>query len=198
MLILSIQRCTYNGSRLAVSSATLADTVTYFTNTLGTKTATIKTLSADKDLLNALVLKKDRQLAETASNFAKVHTVVTYKAEVKVDTVYVPFDNRAGTLPAFERSGAVFNKWYSFDYKADSAGIALANLSMQTETAIVTGIKRKWFLGKETLVTDVSNTNPYITVTDLKAAEVSVPTPWYKKWYVWLAAGVAGGFVLAN
>jgi hypothetical protein len=50
-------------------------------------------------------------------------------------------------------------------------------------------------LGKESLITDVTNTNPHITVSKLKSLEVVVPSPWYKKWYVWLGAGLIGGMV---
>ena len=32
----------------------------------------------------------------------------------------------------------------------------------------------------------------------MTAAEVVVIVPWYKKWYVWLAAGAVTGFVIAK
>lgn len=197
-LFYSIERCTFNRRTSAGNSMALQDTVAYFANKMGTQTATIKALSVNRKQLEALVLNRDRQLAQTAAEFAKVHTVVKFKTVAKVDTVYVAFEDTPDSLPKFNRQGAVFDKWYSFDYKVDTNGLALANLSMQTETAVVTGIKRKWFLGKETLVTDVSNTNPYIMVTQLKAAEVNLPVPWYKKWYVWLAAGAVGGVFIAR
>lgn len=197
VLFFSIERCTYNGRALSQNTIALADTVTYFNNALGTQTASVKTLSVDNRQLRDLVTARNSQLATMAAGFAGVHTVVKYKSEVKVDTVYVAFEAK-DTLPAFEHKGAVFDEWYSFNYNVNNNGLALSNLSLQTETGIITGVKRKWFLGKETLVTDVSNTNPYITVTQLSAAEVSLPVPWYKKWYVWLGAGVIGGFALAH
>lgn len=196
-LVFSIERCTYNSRALSRNIAALADTLTYYTNALGTQTASVKTLSTDNRQLKALVTNRDKQLVAMAAGFARVHTVVKYKSEVKIDTVYVAFEAK-DTLPHFKYTGAVFDKWYSFNYDVDNNGLALANLSLQTETGIVTGVKRKWFLGKETLVTDVSNTNPYITVTQLKAAEIALPVPWYRKWYVWLGAGVVGGIVLAR
>ena len=66
-------------------------------------------------------------------------------------------------------------------------------MKTKTETTIITGSKRKWFLGKEIYTTDITNSNPHIEITQLKAAEVIIPEPWYKKWYVWFAAGLAGG-----
>jgi hypothetical protein len=200
VLFYSIERCTFNGRASLQNATALQDTVTYFANKMGTQTATIKALSVNSKQLEALVLQKDTQLAEAALNFAKVHTIVKFKTIAKVDTVYVAFEGlpTPDTLPQFNREGAVFDKWYSFNYKVNNNGLTLADLTMNTETAVVTGIKRKWFLGKETLVTDVSNTNPHITVTQLKAAEVKLPVPWYKKWYVWMAAGAVGGFFVAK
>ncbi len=194
----SMQRCTYSQKALQANTAAMADTVTYFTNKIGMQTASIQALVLEKEQMQQIMTRKDSQLAGMSAEFVKVHTVVKFKTIAKVDTVFVAFQDKADTLPAFKQQGAVFDKWYSFDYKVDANGLSLANLSMQSETAVVTGIKRKWFLGRETLITDVSETNPYINISQLKAAEVSLPAPWYKKWYVWLAAGAVGGVLIAR
>jgi hypothetical protein len=198
LLLYSMERCSHHGSALRHNSAALADTVAYFNNAMGTQTATVKTLMAGKQELESIVIARDKQLAQAASHFARVNTVVKYKTSIEVDTVYVAFNAKPDSLPAYNHAGAVFDKWYSFDYNINNRGLQLTNLSLQTETAVVTGIKRKWFLGTQTLTTDVSNTNPYITVIQLQAAEVTLPVPVYKKWYVWLGAGLLGGFILAK
>jgi len=197
-LLFSIQRCNYNKQLWATSATAVTDTVAYFKNTMGGQTASIKTLEVNNRQLQALVTGKDSRLAAMAQEFSNVHTVIKYKNIISVDTVYAAYSLPLDTLPHFERSGAVFNEWYNFEYKVNNSGLKLSNLSMRTETAVITGIKRKWFLGKETLTTDITNTNPYVSITTVKAAEVIVPEPWYKKWYLWLAAGIAGGFVLSK
>ena len=83
-------------------------------------------------------------------------------------------------------------------YRVTNDSLIIHPFSTWTETTVISGFKRKWFLGRQTLVTDVTNTNPYIEVTAIKAAYVIVPEPWYKKWYVWLAAGFVTGIAVTN
>ena len=54
------------------------------------------------------------------------------------------------------------------------------------------------FLGKQTITTDIANTNPFISIKNIQSVEITTPEPWYKKWYVWLAGGIAGGVILSQ
>ncbi|MES2484832.1 MAG: DUF6549 family protein [Bacteroidota bacterium] len=192
-LFLSIERCTYNKSQGDDNASALTDTVKYYTNRLGTQTASIKTLQVNKAGLKSLLLDKDVALA---GEFAKVHTIVNTETVFKVDTITVAYNDTISHN--FERSRHVLDKWYSFGYHSNQNGFKIDSLVIPNSITVITGTKRKWFLGKETITTDVTNTNPYVTVTNIKAAELSLPVPWYKKWYIWLAVGVAGGFAVAK
>ena len=198
LLFLSVDKCSHEYSQGISNANALTDTITHFTNRLGTQTASIAMLEFDNRQLKNVVLSKDRQLQALISEFSKVHTVVKYKTQTVLDTVFVAYKQPLDSLPVFERAGTVSDKWYGFNYRTNNNGLIISDFTMQTETTILTGTKRKWFLGKETLIADVINTNPYITVTDIKAAEVTITVPWYKKWYVWLAAGILGGFAAAK
>ena len=190
-LLLSVQRCAHNARNGADNMAAVTDTVKYYTNALGTQTASIKTLQVDKASLKALLLDKDAALAALAKEFSKVHTVVKIESKFQIDSIPVPY---AVPVPCvFERSGRVTDKWYSFGYTSNQDGFKIDSLQVPVKLTVITGAKRKWFLGKETVTTDVTADNPNIKVTGITAAEISVPVPWYKKWYVWLAAGVIGG-----
>jgi hypothetical protein len=90
------------------------------------------------------------------------------------------------------------DKWYSFHYKSNQAGIKIDSFKTWTSANIITGTKRKWFLGEQTVKTDITLSNPHMAVTDITSVEVVLPSPWHQKWYVWLAVGVAGGFVMAR
>jgi len=83
-------------------------------------------------------------------------------------------------------------------YRVTNDSLQVPQFTTHTETAVMTGTKRKWFLGKQTLVTDVTNTNPHITVTGITSAELAVPEPWYRKWYFWGGLGVLGGVLIAR
>jgi len=195
-LFFSFGKCGFDRGINKTNAAALTDTVVYFKNKLGTQTATIKTILAEqRDLLDVL-LKKDKELAALASEFAKVHYVTKYSTVTKYDTIAVVFKD---TVPCvFERSGRVAEKWYSFGYRANQKGVEFDTLTIPNTATVITGIKRKWFLGKETLVTDITNSNPYIKVTGITAAEVILPQPWFKKWYIWAIIGGAGGFFAAK
>ncbi len=193
-LFFSIERCSYNKANGATNAAALTDTVKYYTNALGTQTASIKTLQVDKAGLQSLVLDKNKELAALVKEFAKVHSVVKADTELRIDSIPVPY---AVPVPCvFERSGRVTDAWYSFGYTSNQNGFKIDSLKVPNSITVITGTKRKWFLGKETVTTDVTSTNPYVKATNIKAAEIVVSVPWYKKWYVWLAAGVAGGFLM--
>lgn len=193
-LLFTVQRCHHVASNADANYNALTDTVKHFKNKLGTVTSSISTLQLTNKQAKDLLFKKDAELAALASEFSKVHAVVKYDSNLKIDTLAVPYHD---TVPCiFERSGVIKKQWYSFGYKSNQKGVEIDTLSFPNTATVITGTKRKWFLGKETVTTDITNSNPYIQVTNIKAAEVVIKVPWYKKWYVWLAGGLVGGMLL--
>ena len=194
-LALVCQQCTFYKRNAQSNLTALNDTLLYFNNAIGTQTASIKTLQLEKKELQD-VIEKDKEVLLLSKPFSKVESIVKYNTITHIDTIHITYPD---TLPCiFERSGKRINKWYSFNYKSDQKGFKIDSLLTNTETTVITGLKRKWLLGEQTLTTDISNSNPHIRVTSLKAAEVIVPEPWYKKWYLWLAVGVVGGVFAAK
>lgn len=185
----------YQKNRLSEANITaMADTLSLYQNRLGGKTATIRSLELSNRNFRNTILQNDKKLKALAAEFNQVNTVVKYVAVTKVDTVSIAYPD---TIPcSFERTGTLREKWLELDYRADSTGISITNLTLPDTTVIVTGKKRNWFLGKEVLVTDITHSNPYIKVTVIKSAEVTAPSPWYRKWYLWLAAGLVGGLMI--
>ncbi|MFL9845446.1 DUF6549 family protein [Flavobacterium rhizosphaerae] len=176
-----------------INLTALNDTVKHYTNKLGTQTASISTLQLDKEQLQDLILSKDVELNELSKEFAKVSSLVKYKTITKYDTIAIIYTD---SIPCdFTRLSTVKKEWYGFNYISSQSGFKIDSLTIPNQTTVITGTKRKWFLGKETITTDITNSNPYINVTDIKAAEIVIPVPWYKKWYVWTAAGLALGIL---
>ncbi|KGO88103.1 hypothetical protein Q765_03345 [Flavobacterium rivuli WB 3.3-2 = DSM 21788] len=193
-LLFSVQHCRYIAGNTDANLAAITDTVTHYKNKLGTTTASIKTLQLDNKQVKDLLTKKDAELAALASEFANVHSVVKYNTDTRVDTIPIPYKD---TVPCiFERTGAIKKQWYSFGYRSNQKGVEIDTLSFPNTATVITGTKRKWFLGKQTLTTDITNSNPYVKVTDIRAVEITLPVPWYKKWWLWLAAGVAGSLLI--
>jgi hypothetical protein len=180
-----------------MNTKALTDTVRYYKNVLGSQTATISTLRGDKTDIEKIILEKDIELKALAKEFKTINSLAKVGSKIHVDTISIAFDKPADRdSEKFSKSGNIISKWYSLGYKVSNDSLIISPFNMWTETTTITGVKRKWFLGKQSLVTDVTNTNPYITVTNIKAAEITIPEPWYRKWYIWLAVGIAGGLVV--
>ena len=195
LLLLSLRECGRRGALADANLDALTDTVRHYKNRLGTLTASKATLQLDRKQMQDYIIKKDAELAALAKEFANVKSVVKVRTELRIDSIPVPYE--VAVPFEFERAGKVKDKWYSFGYRSDPKGIAIDSLRIPAALTVITGTKRKWFLGKETVTTDITSDNPHINVTEITAAEVVVTTPWYKKWYVWAAAGFVGG-VLAS
>jgi hypothetical protein len=190
ILFYSVDRC--QGFRQAAETnlTTLSDSVHYYRNRLGTQTASIKILEVEQSDLKKVVLSKDEQLAALSKEFSRIKTIVQYTQQITYDTIAVTYKDTAPCI--FTRSGTVNTKWYGFQYESTNNGFVIDSLTLNNKVTIISGFKRSWLLGRQTLVTDVTNSNPHIQITGLKSTEVVVPSPWYKKWYVWLGAGVIG------
>lgn len=174
----------------------LGDSVSYFKNRIGTQTATINLLRLDNEQLQDFILDKDAELATLTKGFSKVNSILKSKSVTTIPFIAVPYKDSVPCV--FDRSGSFKEDWYSFMYKSNQKGIQIDSLTIPNTSTTITGFKRKWFLGQQTAVTDITNSNPFIKVTEIKSIEVTVPEPWYKKWYVWLVTGIVGGFLISN
>jgi hypothetical protein len=197
-LIYQCDRNAENKSRVAINTEALHDSLKYYHNKLGSQTATIKTMQLDKHQLQDLILKKDSELMQLAKQFNAVKYVTKFKTETEVPSLSIPFNPvfTTDSTSNFIRSGTVIEDWYSFKYNVTKDSLSLSAFKTNTETTIITGVKQKWFLGEQTITTDITNSNPYVKVTAINAAEVVVPTPWYRKWYIWFTAGLVSGLLI--
>lgn len=203
-LIWGVHKCERAGfykSSGESNAAALTDTVKHFTNRLGTQTASIRTLQLDKKGMQEIIFKKDKELASLAKEFSKVKYVAKFASTAQFDSIGIKFDVpidlcATDTVGRFERTGSLNRKWFALDYRVTNDSLQIPKFTTWTETTVITGTKRSWFLGKETLRTDITNSNPHITVTGITSAELTLVSPWYRKWYVWLAAGLAGGLLI--
>jgi len=206
LLCIVIAQCEgfrFDMKRSNLNTSILTDSIKYFKNRNGVLTASIGTLQLDKQQLEEIVIEKDSALVAMVAEFAKVKNVVKAKTVTKLPDIDIAFDEPIteqsfDSLGRFERYGAHFGKWYSMGYKVTQDSLHVTDFSTWTDTRIVTGVKRKWFLGKETITTDITFSNPHIEVEELQAAEVVITKQWYEKWYVWLAAGAVGGIIISN
>lgn len=175
------------------------DSVRYFKNRLSGITASVNTLELTKTDLENTIINKDKEITDLMSEFSRVKTLTHLNAEVQIPVIAIKFDSiNIDNYLEKERKGFLSSQWYSLQYKVTNDSLVLNNVSIETEATIITGTKRKWIFGKSTVTTDVTFSNPYIAVGSITAAEVAVREPIYKKWYLWLAVGLAGGVAISN
>lgn len=182
-------QCENNRTSLATIEAQNSKISTYKLKN-GQLVSSNLSLQFDKDQLEDLVISQNKELEEVYKRFSKVKTVTKTITITKIDSVDVPFEVKVPC--GFERSDSVINKHYSFDYAVNQNGLKIKNLIIPDSISIVTGTKRKWFLGKETLTIDITHSNPNIQEISLQHYEV---TP-KKKWYQTNGAKMGGAVIL--
>lgn len=197
LLVFGIYQCDRRKQEAGIYNSNLKverESVKFFRNSNNKLTASNGVLQLEKNYLKNEVVKKDAEISAMVKEFASIKSVIKIQDRIIVDSIEVPYEVPVPHI--FERIGKLNNDWYAFSYKSNEKGFEIDSLVIPNETNIVTGTKRKWFFGAETLTTDVTNTNPYIKVQDIQSSEVIIKVPWYKKWYVWLAAGAVTGILL--
>lgn len=193
-LFFSVKTCKSESHLKDSANKQLTAKTEYFKNKLGTTTATIQVLEVDKNTLKNTILKQDDSLKKLASEFAKVKSIVKWKSIYKIDTIRVNFETE---LPCdFKIFDRYDRKWLSFNYQFDNTGFILDDLTIQNQTTIITGFKRKWFLGKQTLITDITNTNPYFKSTEIKSTTITIPKPFYDTRVFNIGVGLVGGLLI--
>jgi len=152
-----------------------------------TKNDTIeyKTVTSKKEAV------KEANIPDTiVKKFTEIKTVTRYVDRIKIDTIQVHYKDTVTCV--FDRSGELKTKEYEFTYKSNQKGFKIDNMQLHDSLLIVTGTKRKWFLGKETNTIDISHTNKYISSREVQHIEV-VPK---KKFYDRTLFKFGVGFIL--
>lgn len=180
---LLFQQCEANKILTANNNALTTEKTTY-KNQIGTLTTSVKTLQlTHKELKQQM----SDTIAKLAKKFNKIETVTVTKFQTKIDTVKVLFKE---PIPCrFVREDSERKEWYSFNYKIDSTGFTLSNMVIPAKIFAITGMQRKWFLGKQTLVTEISFDNPNIVILDATSIKTVVKPKFYDTKLFTFAAG---------
>jgi len=159
----------------------------------GTEVASVKSLQFENDQLKESLSQKEKEMA---AKFSEVKTVTRIEERIKFDTIRIAYKD---TIKCnFRRVGKVKNKSYSLDYITTQRGVKLSNLSVPDTIVVITGLKRKWFLGKETATMDVSHTNELVKVNDIKHIENKPKKHWYDTNLFKIGAGFIAGAMLVK
>lgn len=156
----------------------------------------VENLNYTKEQLKQEVLSKDKKLKELANKFSSVRTTTKYITNTQIDTIRLTYKD---TVPCiFKREGSIVEKEYSISYNSNQKGIEIKDLKIIDSVMIVTGIKRKWFLGKETQNFDISHSNKYINTSEVQHIQVIQPKKWYDSSMLKVAVGFLGGYFITR
>ena len=190
----SITKCTNEANLRDNNLSAMSDSISYYKNKLGTVTAEKEVLQLTKDDFEKYQLKNDAKLAALTKEFSKVKQVVIASQKIKIDSILVPFETQ---IPCeFEVVGDYETEWYNLGYKINQEGLTIEPFNTWNEQTVITGFKRKWFLGKQYMTTDVTNSNPFMQTTEIKTIEVVVPKKFYDTRLFNIGVGFLGGALL--
>ena len=162
----------------------------------GQLVSSAKTLSYTNAQLKNSLLGKDKKLKEVMDKFSKVKSVTKYVTTTKLDTITITYTDSIPCI--FNKDDAIFHEWYSLGYNSNQKGITITELYIPDSVAIVTGTKRKWFLGKQTQTIDITHTNPFVETEAVQHIEVVAKPKWYETTLFKVGLGFLGGFLLAK
>jgi len=133
---------------------------------------------------------------EIARKFQKVKIVTKVITNTIIDTVEIVYQD---SIPCnFEKYGSIIKKDYSLNYKSNQKGIELNSIIIPDSLTIVSGVKRKWFLGKETYTLDITHSNSLINDSSAKSFELKEKKRFYETTLFKVGVGVLGGFFIAK
>lgn len=168
--------------------------VEFYKNSLDQEVSKKRALIIDKDQLKETIknLSKDNlQLQNSIKKYRKINSVLEQKMTIKIDTIFVPFDNVIEC--EFEREIDLKNSLYLFKAKVNNLGFKILELELQNTQTIVIGNKKNGWFKSDELTVEVTNSNELI-----KTVEVEVIVTKKKKklienqWFTGLIGFVAG------
>jgi hypothetical protein len=152
------------------------------------------TLQYTNKQLKETVISKDAVLKEMADKFSKVKAVTKIVTETKFDTILLPYRD---SIPCvFNRKGRLQNKDYTIAYTSTQKGITIDFLSIPDTATIITGIKRKWFLGKQIATIDITHSNKYINNGEAEYYEVVQNKSFFNTTLFKIGAGILLGAII--
>jgi hypothetical protein len=162
----------------------------------GQLVTSVETLSYSNSQLKNSIVMKDKKVKELTNKFSKVQSLTKYVTNTKFDTIELRYKD---TVPCvFERKDSLLKEWYHIAYKSNQKGIEITELSIPDSVIVVTGIKRKWFLGKQTQTTDITHANPFVQTNNVQHIEVVTQKKWYDTFLFKVGLGFIGGVLITK
>jgi len=149
---------------------------------------------------NARILAEDK-----AKGFKRIQSVVRTTAEIKHDTIFIPYTSESLDTIEWPRSAIVGHK--DFEYKTkydtivgrvDSLGVTITkNVTNLGELTTIVGYEKQGLFKKSKPVVLVTTENPSVRITGMSNVVVKQPKPKRLAWLIsGIAVGITGGILL--
>ena len=139
----------------------------------------------DKNQMKKLLEK------ELANKFSNIKTVTKVVTNTVIDTVKIVYTD---SIPCrFEKYGSIIKNDYSLNYKSNQSGITLSSIVIPDSITFVSGVKRKWFLGKETHTVDIKHSNSLIKDNSIQSFELKDKKRFYETTLFKVGVGILIG-----
>jgi hypothetical protein len=143
--------------------------------------------------IKEVVKKATSKVKLLAKEFHEVEEISTNHQVIKIDTIRVVFIDTISKIKIGEKSGI----GYSFNYRVSPEDLSIYNLKIPDTITRISGVKRKWFLGRETHVVDVMHSNPNIIAQGSSTFELKPVKHWYTSNLFFFGVGViSAGYLL--
>lgn len=193
--ILLFQQCEDNRA-LASNNHALQSTNKIYKNKLGTLTTQNASLELTKKELEEKVINQDEKIKVLSKGFKEIKFISKTKTITQIDTIKTIFKE---PIPcSFVREGSISKEWYYFKYKIDSTSLKIDTLKIPNEQIIVSGLKSNGIFKPKTLLTEVTNTNPFISNISFQSYIRKDQVKWYDTTLFKMAAGAAIGITIKN
>lgn len=189
-------KCKNENSHLATIEALKSKNNSYQLKN-GQLVTSTKTLITTNEKQAIEIIGKTETIKELTEKFTKVKSITKFIEKVKIDTVQIVYKD---SVPCqFEKAGSIATEDYSLNYKSNQKGVDISDLALENDTVtIVTGVKRKWFWGKETITTDVTNSNKLIITSELQHVEIQPNKPFYDTTLFKIGIGILTGALIVR
>ena len=189
-------KCKNENLQLATIKALKTENTSYKLKN-GQLVTSSKTLIATNEKQAVELIGNTETIKQLTDEFSKVKSITKYVEKIKIDTVQIVYKD---SVPyEFEKSGKIVNEDYSLNYKSNQKGIDITDLSLENNNVtIVTGIKKKWFWGNETITTDITNSNKLIKIGEMQHVEIQPKKKFYETTVFKIGIGVLAGTLITR
>lgn len=188
VVALLFSTCTYNYNQLKLERKHNSDLIHKVENYKlkdGTIIASTTVTEISENRIKDIIKNSPVKTKQVAKKFHKVKEISSIEQKIVIDSIYVPFKDTTDIVKIGEKIDSNF----SFKYNISNKDFTITDLKIADTLTIIKGVKRKWFLGKETYTVDYLHSNKFIVSEKASVIEIKPIKHWYQNKFLWFALG---------